>query len=61
MTRQESLREYIEQKRKQIDDLRFTYGDSVRPTWVGEEIGILGAYMDAAQNELDHMESKNAD
>lgn len=61
MTRQEYLREYIAQKRKQIDDLRFTYGDSVRPAWVGEEIGILGAYMDAAQNELDHMESKNAD
>jgi len=60
VTKQEYLREYIAQKRKQIDDLRFTNGETTRTARVGEEIGILGANMDAAQEELDHLETMNA-
>ena len=60
MTEAESLRLYIDQKQKQIDNLRFTYGDSVRPAWVGEEIGILAGYKEDAEHQLAKLESKNA-
>lgn len=60
MTEADSLRAYIAAKQKQMDDLRFTYGDSVRPAWVGEEIGILAAYKEDAERQLAKLESKNA-
>jgi hypothetical protein len=60
MTEADSLRAYIADKQKQIDDLRFTYGDSVRPAWVGEEIGILHMYQQDAINKLKQLESTDA-
>lgn len=57
----DSLRAYIADKQRQIDDLRFTYGDSVRPAWVGEEIGILHMYQQDAINKLKQLEETNAD
>lgn len=61
MTDISSLRAYIAMKQKQIDDLIFTYGDSIRPAWVGEEIGILDMYKQDAEKQLKKLESNNAD
>lgn len=55
MTEADSLRAYIAHKQQQIDDLRFTYGDSVRPAWVGEEIGILAMYKQDAEEKLSRL------
>lgn len=52
MTEADSLRAYIAEKQKQMDDLLFRYGDSVRPAWVGEEIGILAGYKEDAERQL---------
>lgn len=60
MTEADSLRAYIADKQRQIDDLRFTYGDSVRPAWVGEEIGILHMYQQDAIYKLKQLESTDA-
>lgn len=61
MTEADSLRAYIADNQKQIDDLRFRYGDSIRPAWVGEEIGILHMYQQDAQIKLKQLEETNAD
>lgn len=60
MNEAESLRLYIDQKQKQIDNLRFTYGDSIRPAWVGEEIGILAMYKKDAEDQLKKLENDSA-
>lgn len=60
MTEADSLRAYIAAKQKQMDDLLFRYGDSVRPAWVGEEIGIIAGYKEDAEHQLAKLESKNA-
>ena len=60
MTDTDSLRAYIADKQRQIDDLRFTYGDSIRPAWVGEEIGILHMYQQDAIYKLKQLESIDA-
>lgn len=60
MGKASELRAYIAQKQQQIDDLIFTYGDSVRPSWVGEEIGILTMYKKDAENQLKKLECDNA-
>jgi hypothetical protein len=33
-------------------NLRAQYGVGVRPSWVGEEIGINGMYMDIAKQQI---------
>jgi hypothetical protein len=48
----DDTRAYIASLQKQIDDLTFTYGDSVRPAWVGEEIGILHMHQQDAKAQL---------
>jgi len=60
MNTAELIRAYIAQKQKQIDDLIFTYGDGVRPAWVGEEIGMITAYKQEAEKKLQALESKDA-
>lgn len=59
-TEEDILRLHIDQKQKEIDRLRFTYGDSVRPAWVGEEVGILLMYKQDAEEQLKQLEEKNA-
>jgi hypothetical protein len=56
----ESLRSYIELKKKQIDDLEKKYGTGVRPSWVGEEIMILIHYQRDAEDQLAELEKNNA-
>jgi len=60
MSKADSLRAYIAQKQQQIDDLIFTYGDGVRPAWVGEEIGMITAYKQEAEKKLQALENKDA-
>lgn len=61
MTEIETLRNYIELKKKQIDDLLQRYGDSIRPGWVGEEIAFAEIYIERAERKLKQMEANNAD
>ena len=60
MTDIETLRDYIERKQQQIDDLEKRYGTGVRPSWVGEEIAILHHYQQDAENKLKQLEDQNA-
>jgi hypothetical protein len=58
MSKQDKLRVYIAHKQGQIDDLEKRYGTGVRPSWVGEEIGILLYYQRDAEAELKKLEAK---
>jgi len=59
MSKQDLLA-YIELRQSQIDDLEKRYGTGVRPSWVGEEIGILLHYQRDAEAALKKLENNNA-
>lgn len=54
----ESLREYIARKQQQIEALEKRHGTGVRPSWVGEEIGILSFYQRDAETQLKKLEEE---
>jgi hypothetical protein len=56
----ESLRSYIELKKKQIEDLERLYGTWVRSAAIGEDIGILSFYLRDAEQQLAELEKNNA-
>jgi hypothetical protein len=59
MSKQDLLA-YIKLRQSQIDDLEKRYGNGVRPSWVGEEIGILLHYQRDAEDQLAYLEKNNA-
>jgi hypothetical protein len=56
----ESLRSYIELKKKQIEDLERLHGTGVRSSAIGEDIGILCFYLRDAEDQLAELEKNNA-
>ena len=47
-----SLELMIELERVQISSLELRYGTSIRPDWVGEDIGISMAHIQSYEAEL---------
>jgi hypothetical protein len=60
MTKADSLRARIALADKEISNLVARYGDSTRPAWVGEEIGIITMHKMNAENELKKLEQDSA-
>lgn len=52
----EQLRGIIAGLNREIEQLQVQYGDSIRPGWVGEEIGYLCMRRQQRQKELDALE-----
>ena len=51
-----SLELMIELERVQISSLELRYGTSIRPDWVGEDIGISMAHIQSYEAELRELE-----
>lgn len=59
-SRSDELRAMIRRTTDEIENLIARYGDSIRPAWVGEEIGILAMHRQNAENELRKLDQDSA-
>lgn len=60
MTEEQTLREYIATKEKQLADLEARYGGGVRPSWLSQETTVLAFYIRDAEDQLKKLEQDNA-